>query len=159
MSPRISRRWSAPPAPARGDDRPDGQDDLGVERLGHADEEEREDGRAPLGELEPCTVGRREVACEREPESRAGARGHLALEDVGRKIVGHARALVAHLDDDGAARAGTRPHGRRPAAVLDRVLDEGRDDLREALKSGTPDRIRAAEMVLDFLNNELERGA
>ncbi len=31
--------------------------------------------------------------------------------------------------------------------------------LREALKSGTPDRNRAAEMVLDFLNNELERGA
>lgn len=58
---------------ARGDERPLGQDDVGVQRLGHARQEDGEDRGAPLGELEPSAVRGHEVARERQPQARPGA--------------------------------------------------------------------------------------
>jgi putative flippase GtrA len=67
-------RSTAPSAhPARRDERPLGQDDVRVQRLGHAGEEDREDRGAALGELEPTAVGGDEVAGQGEPQPRPGA--------------------------------------------------------------------------------------
>jgi putative flippase GtrA len=66
---------SAAPVPdaARGDDGALRQDDVGVERPRDAGQEDREDGRAALGQLQPTAVGRDEVPREGETEARPGA--------------------------------------------------------------------------------------
>jgi putative flippase GtrA len=56
--------------PARRDERALGQDDVGVERLRHAGQEDREDRGTPLGELEPTAVGGDQVTRERQAQAR-----------------------------------------------------------------------------------------
>jgi len=59
--------------PARGDERPLGQHDVGVERPRHAREEHGEHRRAALRELQAPAVGGDQVACEGEAQTRPGA--------------------------------------------------------------------------------------
>lgn len=61
------------PHPAWGDERPLGQDDVGVEGPWDAGQEDREDRGTALGELEPTAVGGDEVAGQRETQARPGA--------------------------------------------------------------------------------------
>src|SRR5690606_19319234 len=102
--------------------------------------------------LEPAAVGRDEVARERETQPRPGPARDLPLEDARGEVVVDALTVVADLEDRAVARSrGPRTHPRGPRAVLEGVLDEGREHLGQ--------RPGCREHVDVRLDLELERAA
>lgn len=71
--PGTDRSGAASPDAAWGDEGSLGQDDVGVQGARHPGEEDREDGRPSLGELEPTAVGGDEITGQRQSQARPGA--------------------------------------------------------------------------------------
>src|SRR5579875_2461213 len=97
-------------------------------------QEQREDRRLGAAEFEPATVGAGEVSGEREAESGA-AGADPAFEDVRSERQIDAGALVADLHHHGRTVA-ARLHLTRAAAVLQGVLQQGGQDLRQTAAAG-----------------------